>query len=98
MIPVKTEQFSAATPQTSAATGSELTVSFTAPAGRPTGWDDLIGLYKVGADNGTIVWRDYTRGLTSGQFKLKAPAAGTYEFRYVVGRPAVALSAPITVR
>ncbi len=85
------EALQSATPQsysltanpTTAATGGSLTVSWTAPAGRPAG--DWIALYKLGADNYQYGWWKYTGGAGSGSFSLNAPAeAGSYEFRYLL--------------
>jgi hypothetical protein len=64
------------------ARGAPLTVSWTAPAGRPV--TDWIGLYKVGDPNHLYLWWQYTGGTTSGSATLPAPnAAGSYEFRYL---------------
>ena len=61
---------------------AEVTVSFTAPAGRPT--TDWIGLYRLGADNREYLWYRYANGATAGSFVLSAPMeAGEYEFRYL---------------
>ena len=63
--------------------GGALTVSWTAPGGRPT--NDWIALYPVGAANPAYVWYEYTGGATSGTFNLTAPAPlGQYEFRYLL--------------
>jgi Galactose oxidase-like, Early set domain/Viral BACON domain len=71
-----------ASPSTVTAGGS-LTVSWTAPSGRPT--TDWIGLYQVGDPNTSYLWWTYTNGATSGSSSLSAPAtAGQYEFRYLL--------------
>jgi hypothetical protein len=99
LLPVNVGQFSVSGTPVSVSSSGKITVSFTAPTGRPTGWDDLVGLYKVGAPNDTKVWYEYTRGATRGSFTLPAPGPGVYEFRYVlVDDPVAALSAPITVQ
>jgi len=85
------EALQSATPQsysltaspTTSAPGGSLTVSWTAPVGRPAG--DWIALYKLGADNHQYSWWKYTGGAASGSFSLNAPAeAGSYEFRYLL--------------
>jgi hypothetical protein len=61
--------------------GGALTISWTAPSGRPT--NDWIGLFEVGAANTAYVWDQYTGGAASGTFNLTAPSPlGQYEFRY----------------
>ena len=63
--------------------GGALTVSWTAPGGRPT--NDWIALYPVGGANNAYVWYQYTGGTASGTFHLTAPATlGQYEFRYLL--------------
>jgi hypothetical protein len=63
--------------------GGALTVSWTAPAGRPT--NDWIGLFQVGAANNAYVWYQYTGGAASGTFHLTAPSPlGQYEFHYLL--------------
>jgi uncharacterized protein (DUF1800 family) len=58
-----------------------LSVSWTAPAGRPT--YDWIGLYRVGAGPFDYLWWQNTGGAPSGTFTLAAPGEdGAYEFRY----------------
>jgi thermitase len=82
----------------SVTTGGSLTVSWTAPAGRPT--TDWVGLYKVGDPNTAYGWWVYTNGTTSGSATLTAPAlAGTYEFRYLLnnGFTSSAASNSVTV-
>jgi hypothetical protein len=98
-LAVKTESFGVTAGQTSVTARGALTVTFTAPPGRPTGWADIVGLYRTDAANDAPVWREYTRGATQGTFTLAAPAtAGTYEFRYVIDRTAAAVSLPVSVR
>src|SRR5439155_16659050 len=82
---------------TSLPVGADLTISFTAPSGRPS--DDWIGLYKVGDPDTSYLWWRYTGGATSGSFTLSAPGpAGQYEFRYFVRNSytRVATSATVT--
>lgn len=78
--------------------GGALSVSWTAPAGRPT--NDYIALYPVGAANTAYVWYQYTNGSTNGTFNLTAPAAqGQYEFRYLLqnGYTAATSSNQVTI-
>jgi hypothetical protein len=64
------------------APGGELSVSWTASAGKPLDW---IGLFKVGDWNGAHGWSSYTGGATAGTFTLSAPGqVGQYEFRYLL--------------
>ncbi|HKW01023.1 MAG TPA: S8 family serine peptidase [Vicinamibacterales bacterium] len=61
--------------------GGQVTVSWTAPAGRPT--TDWIGLYRVGDPDTSAIWWQYTQGTTSGSFTVTVPStSGQYEFRY----------------
>lgn len=86
-----------ATP-TTVTSGEAITVSWTAPSGRP--WSDWIGLYRVGASNYSYGWWNYTNGTTSGSFNVLAPAEpGQYEFRYLLnnGYTDTARSGTITV-
>jgi len=89
------------TPATVAKSG-KITVAWTAPSGRPTGWDDTIGLYKVGTASDSPISYIYTRGGTSGSYTVTAPSsAGTYEFRYMLAGDTyvcAALSAKVTVQ
>jgi hypothetical protein len=66
--------------------GSKMSLAFTAPAGRPGGWDgDWIVLYPAsgGPDNPT--WQGYPLGKASGTLSLTAPVTpGTYFFEYLV--------------
>ena len=81
------------------APGGSLTVSWTAPSGRPT--YDWIGLYKVGDPNTAYQWWTYTVGATTGSVTLTAPTTpGTYEFRYLLnnGYTDAARSNPVTVQ
>jgi hypothetical protein len=89
-----------ASTDTIAAGGEPLTVSWTAPRGRPL-WD-WIALIKVGASTGTYSegWWDYTKGAASGAMTFRAPVEpGRYEFRYMVddGFTEAARSGPVTV-
>ncbi len=86
-----------ASPSTTAA-GGQLTVSWTAPAGRPS--TDWIGLYRVGDSNGNFIWWQYTGGATQGNLTTTAPnEEGQYEFRYLLedGYTDVARSNTVTV-
>jgi hypothetical protein len=69
---------------TTVTAGGSLSVSWTAPSGRPT--TDWIGLYRVGQPSDPYtgsVWWQYTNGTTSGTTTLSAPLGlGQYEFRY----------------
>lgn len=77
--------------------GGQMSVSWTAPAGRAGDW---IALFKVGRSYEDD-WYGLTNGETSGALTLTAPTQpGQYEFRYLVdgGFLDVARSAPVTVR
>jgi hypothetical protein len=86
------------TPSTNAVdAGGQLSVSWTAPAGRA---DDWIAVFPVGGSYDDDWW-GHTNGATSGTRTLTAPARpGQYEFRYLVdgGFLEVARSSPVTVR
>jgi hypothetical protein len=72
----------AATPST-LSRGASITLSWTAPAGRPP--SDWIGLFAMGTANTQPVWWAYTGGTSTGSVLVTAPAtAGTYEFRYLL--------------
>ena len=62
--------------------GSPLSLSWTAPAGRPS--TDWLGLFAKGAANTvTPLWWQYTNGSSSGTVNVTAPSlGGQYEFRY----------------
>jgi YD repeat-containing protein len=65
------------------APGGQMSVSWTAPSGRPV--KDWVALYVTGANNSTHLSWVYTQGATSGTFTPTAPATiGTYEFRYLL--------------
>ena len=96
-LPVGVAGFSVTATATNATPSKPLTVSWTAPAGRPQTWADTIGLYKIGATNDAPVWQQYTMGATQGTFTLKAPPSGAYEFRYVIDYVIAAKSAPVNV-
>ena len=65
------------------APGGQMSVSWTAPSGRPV--KDWVALYVTGANNTTHLSWVYTQGATSGTFTPTAPATiGTYEFRYLL--------------
>ena len=79
-------------------TGAALSISWTAPNGRPA--TDWIGLYHVGAGNSGPIWWQYTGGATAGTFNLTAPnQVGPYEFRYLLqdGYTDVVTSNTVTV-
>jgi hypothetical protein len=61
--------------------GQTLTVTWTAPSGRPA--NDWVGLYRVGnSDTSYVSWK-YTGGTSSGSTTFTAPnQVGQYEFRY----------------
>jgi hypothetical protein len=72
----------AATPS-QVAPGGQLTVSWTAPSGRPT--NDWIVLCKEGNASTSYVWSQSTQGATSGSVAMTAPSqTGHYEFRYLL--------------
>ncbi len=86
------------TPQSSVAPGGALSVSWTAPAGRPA--TDWVGLFRIGIPNTAFGWWQYTNGAPSGTFTLAAPGeAGEYEFRYLLedGFTDAARSGAVTV-
>jgi hypothetical protein len=65
-----------------------------------TGFDDWIGLFRIGDTNFDYLDYQYTNGQTTGTQHWVAPAqAGQYEFRYLPndGYVDVARSAPVTV-
>ncbi|MEP6915678.1 MAG: IPT/TIG domain-containing protein [Acidobacteriota bacterium] len=65
--------------------GDQLTVSWSAPSGRPD--LDWIGLFKIGVPSTSYAtgWWDYIHGGASGTLTLSAPAQpGEYEFRYLL--------------
>jgi hypothetical protein len=67
------------------ARGATVTVVWTAPAGRPVGWTDYIGLFKMGTPSDQPISYVYTKGATSGTYTATAPGtSGTYEFRYLL--------------
>ena len=78
--------------------GASVSVSWTAPAGRPSG--DWVTLLKIGAPNTSYRWLEYTNGATTGTATVNAPAeAGQYEFRYLVDDSFIdaARSVPVTI-
>jgi len=83
---------------TTVVSGSPVSVSWTAPAGRSA--FDWVGIFGVGTPSQSYTLYDYTNGKTSGTFGVTAPATpGQYEFRYLVddGFIDVARSTPFTV-
>lgn len=80
------------------AAGSQVTVSWVAPTGRPL-WD-WVALFKVGTPNTIYGDYEYTKGAIAGSLTFTAPAqAGQYEFRYLIndGYIDAARSGPVTV-
>ena len=77
--------------------GGQITLTWTAPAGRVGDW---IALCRVGGGYEDD-WYGLTKGATSGTDAVTAPARpGQYEFRYLLddGFVDVARSSPVTVR
>ncbi len=66
--------------------GGTITVSWTAPAGRPN--SDWIGLYSP---SGQSYWSAYLWGQTSGTFTVPAPPAGNYHFIYFAANTVTAV-------
>jgi hypothetical protein len=98
-LPVGVSQFSVSANATSVSPQGMLTVSWTAPAGRPQTWADTVGLYLVGSTLDQPVAFQYTMGATQGTFTMPAPGkAGVYELRYVTEYVMTARSAPVTVQ
>jgi hypothetical protein len=96
---IPSDDFSLTASPTAVAAGGALSVSWTAPAGRPP--TDWIGLYRTGAANTDYLWWTYTDGAASGTATLAAPTtAGTYVFRYLLddGYKSVKTSNKITVK
>ena len=61
--------------------GGPLTVTWSAPSGRPP--DDWIGFYEIGATDREFLWFGYTNGAQTGSFTLPAPSKNTsYQWRY----------------
>jgi hypothetical protein len=80
------------------AKGGALSVTWSAPGGRPA--SDWIGLFPAGG-GGAYVWWKYTGGSASGSETLTAPSQpGQYEFRYYLegGWNLSATSGTITVQ
>jgi thermitase len=78
--------------------GQTLTVTWTAPSGRPA--NDWIGLYKVGDPETSFISWQYTAGAPSGSTAFSAPGqAGQYEFRYLTNNSynKVATSNTVTI-
>ena len=107
VLPINVAGFSVTPSPSTVSRGSKITVSWTAPAGRPGNWGDTIALYKVGTatDTDNAVSYVYPQGsqggTTSGTYTVTAPSAsGSYEFRYVVadGSYIAAVISPLTVQ
>jgi len=86
------------------AKGGKVTVTWTAPAGRPGNWGDTIGLYKVGTTSDSPISYVYPQGsaggTTNGTYTLTAPSSsGSYELRYILasGGYIAAVVTPLTV-
>jgi uncharacterized protein (DUF1800 family) len=93
--PPPSQNYSVTLTPASVAPGETLTITWTAPGGRsPRDW---VGLFIPGAP--FEIWWSYTGGTASGSATLPAPAAGTYEARYLLddGYASTAKSAVITV-
>ena len=75
--------------------GDTLTIAWTAPGGRPA--TDWVGLFLPDAAYET--WWAYTNGAASGSVTVAAPAAGSYEARYLLddGYVSTAKSTLVTV-
>jgi hypothetical protein len=72
----------AASPST-VAVGSQITVNWHSPAGRPA--TDWVGLYKASDPNQNYIAYQYTQGATTGSLTFNAPdTPGQYEFRYLL--------------
>ena len=83
---------------TTVTAGGALSVSWTAPTGRP--YSDWIGLFRTGDSNYQYGWWIYTAGAASGTANLTAPSTpGAYEFRYLLnnGYTDVVRSVTVTV-
>jgi Bacterial Ig domain/Subtilase family len=83
---------------TTVAPNGALSISWTAPAGRPG--TDWIALYRAGESGGGYLWWQYTGGLATGMASLSAPSQpGQYVFRYLLqnGYTESAVSVPVTV-
>lgn len=82
---------------TTAPPGGALSVSWVAQGGV---WD-WVALFKVGDQNESYGWWEYTNGTTSGTLTLSAPTeAGQYEFRYLLDDDYIdaVRSSPVTVK
>lgn len=90
--------FSLTASPSSASTEQALTVTWTAPSGRPA--DDWIGLYRVGDPETSFISWQYTAGASSGSKTFTGPnQPGQYQFRYFTnnGFDRVAISNTLTV-
>jgi len=92
-----------ASPATVAA-GGTITVSWTAPPGRPGNWGDTIGFYKATATSDNAISYIYPQGsaggTTSGTYTVTAPStAGSYQLRYILatGGYIATVVTPVTV-
>lgn len=79
-------------------TGSQLSVSWTAPRGGTWDW---VAFFKMGAPSESYenYWWRYTNGAPSGTLTLTALEPGRYEFRYFLddGFEETARTSPVTV-
>lgn len=101
ILGVQNAGFSVRTPVAEAAAGQSVTFTWTAPSGRPRGWEDRIILVRASDSNDRAISSVYTRGAMNGSVTFRMPAAGEYEVRYQLGGYGyVAASAPakVTVR
>jgi hypothetical protein len=83
---------------TSVASGSNLTVSWQAPAGSSA--TDWVGLFLIGSSDESFLWWAYTNGTTAGSVTFTVPKiAGQCEIRYYLnnGYTLAARSQAITV-
>ena len=82
-LSVGVSRFSVNVPPGTVAAGASLTVTWTAPAGRPAG--DSVQLFRIGVSNINPTAVQYVNG-SAGTFTMQAPqTAGQYRFRYLLG-------------
>ncbi len=89
--------FSVVPTQTVSASGSNLSVKWTAGSGRLAG--DILCLFPIGSDNGGYLTCSGSKGVASGTASFESPTSpGLYEVRYITrGYVNIVSSAPITV-
>lgn len=105
VLAINVSSFSVKASQATVSAGGTITVSWTAPAGRPGNWGDMIALYKVGATSDNHVAYFYPQGsqggTTSGSSTLTVPlTSGSYELRYILssGGYVAEVITPVTVQ